>query len=138
MRCRQVSLPSTANSQEWILLVAAYLYNNDVQAAYDWFLQAAQHFPEEAMLFFFGGEACGELGRTEEAFQYWDQALKLDGTLRDVKFSKAAYYEELGLYTEAYNLWCEIIEDLKRAGYESEIAYPLAQAEKCKEKLHIH
>ena len=128
----------TANSQEWILLVAAYLYNNDAQAAYDWFLQAAQHFPEEAMLFVFGGDACRKLGRTEEAFQHWDQALKLDGTLRDAKFSKAAYYEELGLYTEAYNLWCEIIEDLKRAGYESEIAYPLAQAEKCKGKLHIH
>lgn len=121
-----------------ILLVAAYLYNNDAQAAYDWFLQAAQHFPEEAMLFVFGGDACKALGRTEEAFQHWDQALKLDGTLRDAKFSKAAYYDELGIYTEAYHLWCEIIEDLKRAGYESEMAYPLAQAEKCKEKLHIH
>ncbi|MBD5499929.1 MAG: helix-turn-helix domain-containing protein [Lachnospiraceae bacterium] len=126
----------TASPQEWMLLVTAYLYNDDAQAAYDRFLQAAQHFPEEAMLFVFGGDACRALGRTEEAFKCWDQALRLDGTLRDAKFSKAAYYEELGLYSEAYTLWCETIEDLKKAGYKSELVYPLAQAEKCQKKLH--
>lgn len=136
--CEQLAIIETdaANPQEWILLVAAYLYNGDAQAAYDRFLQAVQHFPKEAMLFVFGGDACRELGRTEEAFIHWDQALKLDGTLRD-EFSKANYYEELSLYSEAYALWSEIVEDLRRAGYESELAYPLAQAEKCQEKLRV-
>lgn len=139
MICEQLDAVKTdaANPQEWLLLVAAYLYNEDAQAAYDRFLQAAQRFPKEAMLFVFGGDACRKLGRTEEALKYWDQALNLDSALRDAKFSKAAYYEELGLYREAYSLWQETIEDLKRAGYESELAYPLAQAEKCQEKLRI-
>ena len=124
-----------SESQDWLLLVAAYLYNNDAQTAYNQFLRAKQHIPDEPLLFVFGGDACKDLGRIDEAFAYWDQALKLDGTLRDAKFSKAACYEELGLFSEACALWQESIEDLQRAGYESELSFPLARMEKCRERL---
>lgn len=88
--------------------------------------------PELARLY---GVTVDDLYR-HHPFACYDRALTLDGTLRDAKFSKAAGYEDLGDYKKARDLWREIIAELRQAGYEAELAYPIAREEACGEKLH--
>ena len=44
-------------------------------------------------------------------------------------------YQELGDFRKAYDIWCEIADELKTAGYEIEAKYEMELAQKCKEIL---
>ena len=44
-------------------------------------------------------------------------------------------YEELGDYEKAYKLWTQLADSLEQRGFESEIALPHTQAQKCKKQL---
>ena len=123
------------NAEDWICLIAAYRYHGEEERAYEWFLKAIEKFPEKAALYVYGGDACKKLGRYEEAFSHWDKALQIDPSFHDAKYSKGFCYEELGEFQKAYDIWCEITEELKTAGYEIEAKYPMELAEKCREKL---
>lgn len=123
------------NAEEWICLIAAYRYHGEEQKAYEWFLKAMRKFPEKAVLYVYGGDACKNLGRHEEAFSHWNKALQIDHSLYAAKYSKGFCYEELGDFQKAYDIWCEIADELKTEGYEIEAKFPLELAEKCREKL---
>lgn len=123
------------NAEDWICLIAAYRYHGEEESAYEWFLKAIAKFPEKAALYVYGGDACKKLGRYEQAFSHWDNALQIDPSFHDAKYSKGFCYEELGDFQKAYDIWCEIAEELKTTGYEIEEKYPIELAEKCKEKL---
>ena len=123
------------NAEEWICLIAAYKYHGEERKAYEWFQKAVNKFPEKAVLYVYGGDACKNLGRYEEAFSNWNKALQIDHSLYDAKYSKGFCYEELVDYQKAYDIWCEIADELKTEGYEIEVKFPMELAEKCKEKL---
>lgn len=124
-------------AEEWICLIEAYRYNKEEKRAYDCFLKAVKKFPENAILYVYGGDICKDLKRYHEAFSYWDKALFLDNSLYDAKYSMGFCYEELGEYQKAYDIWYEIANELKAGGYENESKYPLKSAEKCKKKLNM-
>lgn len=121
--------------QEWICLIAACQCARKNECAWEWFQKAAQKFPDAAMLYVYGGDICKELGRLEEAFQYWDQALELDPALCDAKHSKAFCYEEMGEFEKAYGLWCEIAEALEKDGFDIEAGINRERARRC--RVHI-
>lgn len=121
--------------QEWVCLIAAYQYAGDYSHAYEWFQNAVSKFPDAAILYVYGGDICKELGRTEEAFHHWDNALALDPTFCDAKHSKAFYYEELGEFAKAYSLWCSIAETLEKDGFDIEAGLNRERAQHCKEKM---
>ena len=122
------------NAEDWVCLIAAYRYHGEEEKAYEWFLKAIKEFPEKAALYVYGGDACKKLGRYEEAFSCWEKALQIDPSFHDAKYSKGFCYEELGDFRKAYDIWCEIADELKTAGYEIEAKYPMELAQKCKEK----
>lgn len=122
-------------AEEWILLISAYHYFGDEEKAYEIVLKAMEKFKDVAELYVYAGDVCKNLNKYDEAFRYWDKAIEIDCKCYDAKYSKAFCLEETGEYQRAYNLWCEITDELQRAGYEAEIIMPKIRAAKCKEKF---
>ena len=124
--------------EDWICLIAAYRYNGDEESAYEWFSKARSQFPDKAALYVYGGDACKNLKKYDEAFQCWRRALELDDDMYDARYSMGFCYEELGEYSKAYDMWLEIARGLEKDGYEIEQRFPLELAEKCKAILTDH
>ena len=122
--------------EDWICLIAAYRYSGEEEKAYEWFLKAVSKFPNKAAFYIYGGDTCKKLGRYDEALSYWNRALEIDNTFHAAKYSKIFYYEEIGEYETAYKIWCEIIEELKRNGYDIEAAADEKLAQACLEKIN--
>ena len=123
--------------QEWICLLTAYAAIGDAKAEYECFLQAKEKFPKLAMLYVYGGDACKELGKREEAFSYWDYALELDPTLCDAKYAKGFYYEEMGEWESVRAIWNEIAAECKRDGLFIEMREPQSRAEECAKRINV-
>lgn len=131
----QVIENNSQEPEEWICLIAAYSYAGEYENAYAWFRKAIKKFPDKAALYVYGGDICKKLNKTNKAFIYWNKALELDSSFCDAKYSKGFYFEELGEWEKAYNIWCEIAEDNRKSGLVIEMELPLKLAQKCKEKL---
>ncbi|MDE7261070.1 MAG: tetratricopeptide repeat protein, partial [Oscillospiraceae bacterium] len=124
--------------EDWVCLIAAYRYAGDEESAYEWFSAARSKFSDKAVLYVYGGDACRNLKKYDEAFQCWRKALELDDEMYDARYSMGFCYEELGEYGKAYDMWLEIARDLEKEGYEIEKRFPLELAEKCKAILADH
>ncbi len=118
-----------------INLLVAYLYANENQKALEVFVEAEKKFSTQAILYAYGGDLYKRLKMYDRAFTCWDKALELDSETSAVMWSKAACYEELGNYQEAYGVWRELIAWLEERGYEIEVAEPRRLAQNCKDKL---
>lgn len=124
-------------AEEWCLLLASYMYANEYEEAYKKFKSAIDIFPNEWELYIHGGDICKKLKKYDEAFEYWDKAEKIGTRFMDGKYSKAFCYEELEQYEKAYDIWCEISENLKIKGYDVESKMPKEHAESCLRKLNL-
>ncbi|MBQ9414367.1 MAG: helix-turn-helix domain-containing protein [Clostridia bacterium] len=120
--------------EEWICLIAAYTYAGMHDEAYQWFLKAVLRFPDYPALYVWGGDCCQELGRFNEAFVYWDKAIKLDPAHWDALYSKAFCYEKLKRFDKAYEVWQNIADMLTQDGYEVEAIFPRKRMEDCRKK----
>lgn len=123
------------NPEEWILLIAAYFYSGDMDAAYKWYQKAAEKFPKEPGVYTYGGDVCRQMKKYEEAFACWDKALELDCTYYAAAYSRGECYEELEEYEKAADVWQELMQHLTRDGYEEEIHHVKSMADRCKKKL---
>ena len=117
--------------QEWACIIAAYLYNDDIASAYEWFRKAIEKFPDDGTLYVYGGDICKGLKKYDEAFRYWNKALQCDPNCYDAQYSIGFCYEELGEFSKAYDTWCKIAESLEKDGYDVEAAFPKKLAQKC-------
>lgn len=59
----------------------------------------------------------------------------MNGKYLDAKYSKAFAYEELNKYEKAYDMWLEIVNDLKTSGHDIEVQAEQERAEKCRRKF---
>ena len=118
-----------------VLLLSALFFTGEYQRCLDFFRACIEKFPDESLLYVYGGDACKQLGQTGEAFRLWDRALELDESMYDARFSKAFYYEETGEYASAYRIWQDITQRLKKDGFEYELDFPLSRAEECRKKM---
>lgn len=127
---------NSSDVNEWCLLLAAYMFANRYEEAYEKFRYAVSLFPDEWELYIHGGDICKHLERYDEAFSYWDKAEELGTSFMDGKYSKAFCCEQLEQYENAYKIWCEIAEELALKGYDVEAEMPKKQAEMCLKKIN--
>lgn len=118
-----------------INLLVAYLYAQDNEKALEIFLNAEKQFPEQALLYTYGGDIYKRLHMWEQAFECWSNALELDTEITSPMWAKAMCYEELGDFQNAYQTWLEIIAWLEARGYEDELKEPRNRAKECKSKI---
>ena len=121
--------------EEWMCTIAAYTHAGETETAYEWFLKTTAKFPDCALLYVYGGDLCREMKRYEEAFEHWDHALRLDGSICDAKFSKGFCYEEMGEYRKAYEIWTGLEEEIKQRGLTYSVQLPRQLAENCAKKI---
>lgn len=124
-----------AGAEEWICLIAAYRYNGYEQDAYSYFKKAITKFPDNAILYVYGGDACKNLKLYGEAFEYWDKAIGMDDSITAAKYSKAECYKELGEYEKASAIYKEIAEKINEIGYDIESVFPANEANLCLENI---
>ena len=124
------------NSQEWVVLIDAYLLADNYEEAYSAFQKAMEMFPDNWMLYIYGGYACEGLKRYDEAFAYWDKAGELGTAFYDEYYTKGSAYVNLGEYEKAYDIYMELVKKLRSDNYdvEAEMAENVAKEIKLKMK----
>lgn len=120
---------------EHCLMIAAYMFANRNNDAFEQAQQAIALFPDEWEPYIHAGDICKRLKRYDEAFMYWDKAEEIGCYFMDGKYSKAYCYEELEQYENAYKAWCELAEELKEKGFDVEAEMPIQRAEMCRERI---
>ena len=117
-------------------LMLSALYNaQQYEEAYQLFLSSIERHPDASVLYVYGGDICRALGRLKEAFAWLDKGLALDPELYDAKYSKARWYEELGDWASAIEVWTSLISDMEKRGLTFEAEEPRKNAEKCRLKI---
>lgn len=119
------------DSGHWLLCAAAHHRIGENQRALEVALEGIRRFPDKAAFRIYAGDICRALGRTEEAFCHYRQALAMDPSALDPLYAMASYHEELEDYDAARKTWLTLAEELERRGMTVERQYPLAQAERC-------
>ena len=121
--------------QEWICLIQAYTFAENLDTAWEWMRKAESQFPESAILHIYAGDLLRSMKRYDEAFPHWRRALEMEPEWCDAAYSMASCYEEMGDYAKAYEVWTQLADGLKQRGFESEVTLPRSQAQKCREKI---
>lgn len=121
--------------QEWICLIQAYAFGGESEVALKWAKIAEEKFPENASLHIYMGDLYRSLKQYDDAFFHWRRAKELEPDWLDSTYSMAFCYEELGDYKNAYEMYCDIVNNLSRRGFEAEMDYPRNLAKKCMEKI---
>jgi len=120
---------------EHILMLAALCNSKQYEEAHQQFLSSVERYPNTSELYVYGGDICKALGRLDEAFTWLDKGLELDPELCDAKYAKAAWYEELGDWKNALEVWTSLVSDMEKRGLTFEAEEPRKNAEKCRLKL---
>ena len=121
--------------QEWICLIQAYTFAENLDAAWEWVRKAESQFPESAILHIYAGDLLRSMKRYDEAFTHWKRALEMEPEWCDAAYSMASCYEEMGDYANAYAVYNQIADNLENRGFEAEVNLPRALAKKCQEKI---
>ncbi len=121
--------------QEWICLIQAYAFAEENEVALQWAKKAEAKFPENTSLHIYMGDLYRSLKQYEEAFFHWRRAKELEPNWLDSTYSMGFCYEELGDYEKAYEMYCDIVDNLTSRGFEAEVAYPRDLAQKCLKKM---
>ena len=121
--------------QEWICLIQAYYFEKEYAAAWEWVQKAEGKFPENAILKVFAGDLLHAMKRGSEAVAYWKRALEIAPDVLAAAYSLASYYEEQGVYAEAFKVYEQIAENLESSGFDIEGNWTRSLAQKCREKI---
>ena len=121
--------------QEWICLIQAYTFAENLDAAWEWVRKAESQFSESAILHIYAGDLLRSMKRYDEAFTHWERALEMEPEWCDAAYSMASCYEEMGDYANAYAVYNQIADNLENRGFEAEVNLPRALAKKCQEKI---
>lgn len=121
---------------EHALMLSALCNARQYEEAHQQFLSSIELHPNASELYVYGGNISKALGRTDEAFAWMDQGLALDPELCDAKYAKAYWYEEMGDWACALDVWTSLISDLDKRGFTIEAEEPRKNAEKCRAKLN--
>ncbi len=83
----------------------------------------------------YAGDACGKLGKYDEAFTHWERAFELDPEHADPLFSMALCFHERGEYDREAEAWERVVDWLTKRGFIYELTFPRNQLRKAREKL---
>ncbi len=124
------------NYMEWTVLIYLYYYARKHEAAYDCFKKAEKMFSDKWEIYDVASYVCRALKKYDEAIRCSDKSYELSQEYLDAVYSKAFCYEEMGDYKSAYNTWMQIIDTLKKEGYDVEVQREEKRAQMCLEKLN--
>ena len=120
---------------EHVLMLAALCNSKQYEEAHQQFLSSIELHPNTSELYLYGGDICKAYGHMDEAFDWLDKGLALDPELCDAKYAKAYWYEELGDWAKAIEVWTSLVSDLEKRGLTIEAEEPRKNAEKCRLKI---
>ena len=120
---------------EWTALIYAYYYAGKHDTAYAHFKNAEAMFSDKWEIYDIASYVCRALKKYNEAIEYCDKSYELNSEYLDAVYSKAFCYEEMGDYQKAYATWLQIIETLKKEGYDVEVQREEKRAQACLEKM---
>ena len=116
-------------------MIQAYSFAEDYETAWEWVQKAESKFPESAMLHIYAGDLLRSMKRYDAAFPRWKRALEMEPEWCDAAYAMGFCYEELSEYEKAYEVWMQLADALAQRGFESEVALPRSQAQKCRKKM---
>lgn len=125
----------TDDYMEWTALIYAYYYAGKYDAAYESFKKAERKFSDKWEIYDIGSYVCRALKKFNEAIAYCDKSYGLNAEYLDAMYSKVFCYEEMGDYSHAYAIWQQIIEQLKKDGYDVEVRREEKRAQMCLRKI---
>ena len=71
-----------------------------------------------------------------------ESVLEVAAELKKRKARRIFIFSTFGIFTnglrqfdKAYEVWCGVVEELERRGFEAELDFPRSLAKKCKEKM---
>ena len=120
---------------EWFCLIQAYAFADENEIALQWAYKAEKRFPENTSLHIYMGDLYRSLKQYDKAFFHWQRAKEQKPDWLDSTYSMGSCYEELGNYEKAYEMYCDIVDNLSRRGFEAEVRYPSELAQKCLDKM---
>lgn len=137
---RQRAALAESPNEPWehVLMLAALCNAKQYAQARQQFLSSIQLHPNTSELYVYGSDACKELGLMDEAMDWLDKGLALDPDLCDAKYAKAYYYEELGNWAKAMEVWTSLTADLEARGFTIEAEEPRKKAEECRAKINAN
>ena len=121
--------------QDWICLIQSYSFEKDYDNAWEWLQKAENKFPESATLHIYAGDLLRSMKRYDEAFSRWTRAMEMEPQWCDAAYSMASCYEEQGDYGKACEVYNQIADDLEIRGFDAEVSFPRAMAQKCRERI---
>lgn len=121
--------------QTWIELAHAQYLGEQYESALHTCETGLIRFPLEGLLHGYAGDSCRALKRYDEAFSYWEAAIRIDARFLDFMFSMAFCHGDLGQFDKAADVWEEIARRLDARGLEIEAQWPREMAEKCREQV---
>jgi len=104
----------------WDLLIQAYLFTKNHEAARSYFHQAIERFPNDWQLYILGGDICQTLKDYDSAFRYWEKAGEIGTFFYDELYCKANCYRELSDYEKSALTYLLIADKLRQKGYDAE------------------
>ncbi len=112
----------SGNVIDWRCLIQSFIFDNDLNKAYEYFLKAIKKFPNDPIIYTLGGDICKKTDKTDKALFYWNKATELDAGCLEAKYSKINYYAEIGNKEECKKISAEIVDELRKAGLDIEAA----------------
>lgn len=120
---------------EWTALIYAYYCGKKYDAAYAILKKAEAIFSDKWELNDIASYVCRALKKYNEAIEYCDKSYALNCEYLDAMYSKAFCYEEMGDNQKAYATWLQIIEALKKKGFDLEVQREEKRAQACLENI---
>ena len=122
------------NYMEWTALIYAYYCAGKYDTAYEVFKKSEVKFSNKWEIYDIASYVCRALKKFDEAIKCCDKSYALNSEYLDAMYSKAFCFEEMGDYSQAYATWQQIIETLKKEGYDVEVQREEKRAQVCLEK----
>lgn len=124
------------NIERYVSLGLAYRATGNSEKAYDILKKGMELEENNISILTFLGDVCTDIGRYDEAVDYYDRAYKADSLYCSCLYGKAFLYEKSGNIEMAVKAWNEVIEWLEKEGfvYAGELDLPTAHLNDLMEK----
>ena len=123
------------NYMEWTVLIYAYYYSGRNAEAYEAFKESLEKFTDKWELYMVAGYVCKALKRYDEAISYANKSYELNSDYMDALYTKAFCQQEMGDFQRAYTTWQQIIQTLRKNGFDVEAQREEKRAQACLEKI---
>ena len=80
------------------------------------------------------GYVCKALKKYDEAIEFANKSYELNSEYMDALYTKAFCQQEMGDYQQAYTTWQQIIQTLRKNGFDVEAQREEKRAQSCLEK----